>query len=128
MSQVPSPAKSDRQRETDEEDARWEARLRQLSARKSLPGVGTARAPSPPRKTSLQLVSSLTRRDALLLPRSVPGFSGSEPDDFICGKCSGLIGSRVSPTTIRGRHPEGERLVVRCVCGALNLVSVTSTR
>ena len=123
MLQAPSRAKSARRRETDEDEARWEARLRQLAVRKSFTRTRTAPAPRPPRETSLQLVCKLTRRDALLLPRSVPGFFGSELEDFVCGKCCGLLGSGISPHTIRSRHPEGERLVVKCVCGALNLLS-----
>jgi hypothetical protein len=41
----------------------------------------------------------------------------------VCGKCGDVIGSRISPATARREHPEGERLVVRCTCGALNLLS-----
>lgn len=118
-----SPAKSVRRREMDEDEARWEARLRQLAARKA-PGHDPAGpVPRPLRKTSLQLASNVTCRDALLLPRSLPSFSGDEPEDFVCGKCFDLIGSRISPRTIRSRNPEGERLVIRCLCGALNLLS-----
>lgn len=118
-----SPPKTARQRESDEEEARWEGRLRQLAARQAPSHDPAGPAARPFRKTSLQLASGVTRRDWLMLPRSLPSFSGTEPEDSVCGKCSGILGSRISPRTIRSRHPEGDRLVIRCVCGALNLIA-----
>lgn len=118
-----SATKTARQREWDEDEARWEGRLRQLAARQAPSHDPTEPASRPPRRTSLRLVFNVTRRDWLMLPRSMPSFSGSEPEDSVCGKCRGLIGSGISSHTIRSRHPEGDRLVIRCVCGALNLLS-----
>lgn len=118
-----SPSKAARQREWDEDEARWEARLRQLAGRQVPSRDPAGPVPRPLRKTPLQLACSVTRRDWLLLPRSLPSFSGNDPEDSVCGKCSTLIGSRISARTIRSRHPDGERLVIRCVCGALNLLS-----
>jgi hypothetical protein len=121
---VPPPCrvKSVRQIEWEQDEDGWETRLRQLAVPVSAQGKPIRRAQRPLRKTVLQLAGKLTRRDALLLPRSLPGFTGTEREDLTCGKCSDLIGSRITAPTIRRRHPEGERLVIRCVCGALNLL------
>lgn len=114
--------KTTRQREWEEDEARWEAKLRGLASRKRDGCEPVGLMPRPIRKTSLQLAGKLTRRDALLLPRSLPSFSGNEREDFTCGKCGDVIGSQISPRTIRSQHPEGERLVIRCVCRALNVL------
>jgi hypothetical protein len=105
------------------DEARWEAQIRRMAghaAEGSMPPV--SRGPAPIR-TALEVAGGVTRRDVLIMPRTLPGFSGEENEDLVCGKCGDVIGLRISPVTARREHPEGERLVVRCTCGALNLLS-----
>jgi len=71
----------------------------------------------------LPLTSRVGHRDLLLLPRTLPALTGTGLENLICGKCCALVGSRLSCRTARREHPEGSRLVIRCTCGALNLVS-----
>jgi RNase P subunit RPR2 len=77
--------------------------------------------PCPP--TRLSLIARVTRRDQLLIPRILPALTGTGPESLACGKCSGLIVSGLTCRTARREHPEGSRLVIRCTCGALNLLS-----
>ena len=72
--------------------------------------------------TTLHLLSKASDRDAVLLARSLPAFTGQEGDDLLCGKCGGTLAAGVRAQTLRREHPEGNRLIVRCVCKAYNLV------
>lgn len=114
--------RSARQQERDEDEARWEARLRHLTRQKQWSERSASVAAVESRTTSLELASKLTPHDAVLLPRALPRFTGDEHEDVVCGRCRDLIGSQISPCTIRRRHPEGKRLVIRCLCGAFNLL------
>jgi hypothetical protein len=110
-------------RRSDADEARWEAQIRKMAGHAAEePGPPVSRGPVPIR-TALEVAGGVTRRDALIMPRSLPTFSGHENEDLVCGKCGDVIGLRISPVTARREHPEGERLVVRCTCGALNVLS-----
>lgn len=113
-------ARSTRQREWDSDQAAWEARLRALSGRQAVEDKPMRAAPLDP--TILQPAGRITRLDALLLPRSLPVFVGTEQGDLACAGCAAIIGRAISARTARRAHPEGDRLVVRCTCGAINLV------
>jgi hypothetical protein len=83
---------------------------------------------SPPRQTSasvrtlLDVVDGMTRYDHLVMPRALPVAVGSDDEDLACGKCAETIASRSSREAIRRDHPQGDRLVIRCTCRALNVV------
>ena len=100
---------------------RWEEQIRTLTTQRAVKMVPPVHAPCPP--TRLALISRVTRRDLLLVPRALPAMAGGEPANLLCGKCSELIGSGLSCRTARREHPEGSRLVIRCTCGAINLIS-----
>jgi hypothetical protein len=110
-----------RQRERDEEEAGWEAQLRRMAgdAKYSEPAIGRLVAPV---RMALEIVGGVTRQDSLLLPRTLPVFTGDEHENLVCGKCSEVIGFRTSVPSCRRLHPEGDRVIVRCTCGALNLL------
>ena len=110
-------------RRCDADEACWEAQIRKMAghvAEESRRPVSSGTAPI---RTALEVAGGVTRRDALILPRTLPTFSGDENENLVCGKCGDIIGLRISPVTARREHPEGERLVVRCTCGALNVLS-----
>jgi len=117
------PGRSARQRERDAEEAGWEARLRQLPkhATRHVDPVPVS-APAPLR-TVLDLVTGVDRHDMLLIPRTLPIAVGGDGEDLACGQCACVIASGTSRASARGRYPEGDRLVVRCTCRALNLLS-----
>lgn len=103
------------------EEAQWEAKLRQL-ARREVKHLAPVSRPAITRRSSLKLVTAITRHDALLMPRSWPLLTGSEAEDLACGRCANVIGSGTTAAAARSRFPEGERVIVRCGCGALNLL------
>lgn len=117
-----------RQHECNMDEARWEAQLRKLARRKPI----EEKRPPPARpslvQSPLELTARVTSRDVLLIPRHLPAFTGDEHQDLTCGRCSSVIGSGIALRTARREHPEGDRLVVRCLCGALNLLSLQSGR
>lgn len=113
--------RSARQREWDREQAAWEARLRKLAGRVTAEEKPVLAAPL--ERTILPPAGRVRRLDALLLPRSLPALVGSERVDLACAGCSGIIGQAITARTARREHPEGKRLLVRCTCGALSLVS-----
>lgn len=110
-------------RRCDADEARWEAQIRKLAGHAADESRRPASSRPAPMRTTLVVASGVTRRDALIMPLTLPTFSGDENEDLVCGKCGDVIGFRISPVTARREHPEGERLVVRCTCGALNLLS-----
>jgi hypothetical protein len=107
----------------DADEARWEAQLRKMAGHAAEERRPAASSGPALVRTALQVTAGVTRRDALLMPRVLPTFSGHENEDLVCGKCEDVIGFRISPVTARSEHPEGERLVVRCTCGALNVLA-----
>jgi hypothetical protein len=109
------------ERQWSEDQLRWEAQLAKLAAR-----VQTKTATFPrlaPARSTLELASAGTPRDALLIPRLLPAMTGTEPEELLCGGCSGILGAGISARNARRRHPEGQRLLIRCPCGALNLLA-----
>ncbi len=111
---------SARQREWDDDQAAWEARLRALAGRAAAEQIAPPELPPAP--TMLEPAGRVRRTDALILPRSLPAFVGTERGDLACARCSAIIGRSITPRTARRKHPEGDRLVVRCTCGDFNLV------
>lgn len=115
-----------RQRECDAEDARWEMQIRKMT-KHGMRGVEpVAAAPPAPIRTALAVVGKVKRHDLLLIPRTLPIAVGDEPEDLACGRCAKVIASGTSPASLRDRHPEGDKLIVRCTCKALNLLSATA--
>ena len=110
-------------RRCDADEACWEAQIRTMAGRAAEESRRPASSRTALLRTALEVAGGVTRRDALLMPRTLPTFSGDENEDLVCGKCGDVIGFRISPVTARREHPEGERLVVRCTCGALNVLS-----
>ncbi len=104
------------------EEARWEAQLRMLARMKrqerpSLP------APAPaPVLTTLDVVDGMTRYDNLVIARALPLAVGDDAEDLACGKCGGVIAVRASRETVRNRYPQGDRLLIRCSCRAINVL------
>jgi hypothetical protein len=115
--------RSDRERIWDEDQARWEKQLRKLAARGCAKDEAPAIVRLAPARTPLELTASVGPRDVLLMPRRLPALTGTEPQDLLCGKCQAILGCGISARAARRRHPEGQRLVLRCVCGALNLLA-----
>lgn len=113
--------------EWNEDQARWEASLRRQSARRTIQAMPNLpvleSAIFAPARTRLEITRRVTRRDALILPRALPAFEGQAHEDLMCGGCDAVIGSRISLRLARRAHPEGDRLIVRCLCGTNNLLS-----
>ncbi len=103
------------------DEARWEAQLRKAGR-----AIPMERQPAivrgPAVRTMLDVVDGVTRYDSLIIPRALPVTTGSEAEDLACGKCGSAIASRASRDTVRRSYPQGERLVIRCTCRALNVI------
>lgn len=114
-------------RQEAEDEARWEAQIRRMRKQE-------AQKPRPPSSapvqvpvatlasTRLELSARVTRRDTLLIARTLPLLSGSDDEDLLCGQCAVVICARTSRQSARRQHPEAARLLARCTCGALNLL------
>ena len=112
---------SRQERDWNLQQARWEAKLR-LAAGKQAPDRPRA-PPRARRPVALTLAEKFSVRDALLIARSGDSFAGSEEEDLACGGCGAVICSGISKRSLRRTHPEGEQLIVRCPCRALNVVA-----
>ena len=117
----PRLAELPRQPVYEDDQLRWEEQIRALTTQRVAKTAPPVHTPCPP--TRLALISRVTRRDLLLVPRALPAMTGTRPANLLCGKCSELIVAGLSCRTARREHPEGSRLVVRCTCGGLNLIS-----
>jgi len=61
--------------------------------------------------------------DSVLAPKVFPVFRGNEHDENIaCGSCRQLIAQCVSTRTLYLRYSTPKRLLIRCTCGAHNIV------
>src|SRR5688572_30708267 len=80
-----------------EDQARWEGQLRRLANHSTGNDAPVAVSPLPVLVTVLQVVGGMMSNDALVIARSLPVLSGNEADDLLCGRCDGVIGSRISP-------------------------------
>jgi hypothetical protein len=105
------------------EEARWEAQIRTMARHEPRESAPAVIALPPPVRVILPVVNGMKRHDALLIPRTLPAMTGSGGEDLACGKCGSVIASRTDREAARRRHPEGDRLIVRCTCRALNLLS-----
>jgi hypothetical protein len=70
----------------------------------------------------LEVVDGMTRYDNLIIPRALPVTMGCEDEDLACGRCGDVIASRASRDTVRRNYPQGDRVVIRCTCRALNVI------
>lgn len=111
-----------RRREDAAEEARWEMKLRATAKREleePAPHIATCAAPV---TTRLEVIDGMNRYDNLVIPRALPVTVGCDGEDLACGKCGDVIASRASRDTVRRNYPQGERVVIRCTCRALNVI------
>lgn len=111
-----------RQREGDVQDARWATQIRNMAKHETRTFEPRITASPSPTRTILDIVSKVRRHDMLLIPRVLPIAAGSEPEDLLCGRCAELVASGTSRKSLRQRYPEGDNLIARCTCRALNLL------
>jgi hypothetical protein len=60
--------------------------------------------------------------DSTLVPDALPIFKGDEDESLACGNCKEVIARGVSTKTFYERLSADHRLVVRCPCGAHNVI------
>lgn len=61
--------------------------------------------------------------DSVLAPKAFPVLHGNEHDENIaCGSCRQLIARCVSTRTLHLRYSAPKRLLIRCTCGAHNVI------
>jgi hypothetical protein len=60
--------------------------------------------------------------DATLVTDGLPLMRGEEDESLACGACNEVIFRGVSTRTVHRRFSTQYRLVVRCPCGAHNLI------
>lgn len=104
------------------EEARWEAQLRMLARMKRQERPSPPVTAPAPVLTTLDVVDGMTRYDNLVIARALPLAVGSDAEDLACGKCGGVIASRANRETVRSRYPQGDRLLIRCSCRAINVL------
>ena len=79
----------------------------------------------------MQQLRSVALKEKIVLPLEpeqtpvvslgvLPGFTGVDPYDLLCGQCGGVIGEGVSLHSCRKLLYCPTHLVVRCMCGAHN--------
>jgi hypothetical protein len=118
----PPVGRTARQREGDADDARWAMQIMTMARHETRTIEPPVAASPAPIRTILDIVSKVKRHDMLLIPRVLPIAAGSESEDLLCGRCAGLVASGTSRKSLRQLHPEGDNLIARCTCKALNLL------
>jgi hypothetical protein len=60
--------------------------------------------------------------DAHIRANKLPIMTGTDEGDLNCGKCGKAIAEKTSAAAFRQKIQTEQRLVVECMCGALNVV------
>lgn len=60
--------------------------------------------------------------DAHIRAHKLPIMTGSDEGDLNCGKCGQAIAEKTGLAAFHQKIQTDQRLVVECVCGALNVV------
>ena len=60
--------------------------------------------------------------DAHIRANQLPVMTGTDEGDLNCGKCGKAIAEKTSPASFRRKIQTDQRLIVECMCGALNVV------
>jgi hypothetical protein len=74
----------------------------------------------------LPVIQSTTQNDWIYIAKTLPVFTGDEADTLLCGRCTAVIGESITVQQVRERHPNGARVVVKCICMALNLAALAT--
>ena len=77
-----------------------------------------------PNKISLPIVEPDVGQDSIIsvTDAGFPVLKGNEPDHLACGACGDVLAWNVSSETMCKMFIVVHRLLLRCRCGALNLV------
>lgn len=70
----------------------------------------------------LPIVAVIEAGDRVITCRRLPEFCGSEDGDLGCGGCGRAVGRRISAATLQAKYSGPQRVLVRCVCGCLNVL------
>lgn len=60
--------------------------------------------------------------DAVMTARSLPALTGEGPSDLRCGGCEEIVAKGLNPASIAHAFETDRRLLLKCLCGAYNLV------
>lgn len=60
--------------------------------------------------------------DAHIRANRVPIMRGSDEGDLNCGGCKIAIAEGVTPEQVHSRFQTEQRLIIECICGALNII------
>lgn len=72
---------------------------------------------------TFETVADASERDGIILAESMPALTGNGPDDLLCGGCGEVLAAKLTPEAIASAFRTDKRLILRCVCGADNLVA-----
>ena len=60
--------------------------------------------------------------DAHIRANKVPVLTGADEADVNCGGCGIALAAKASPADLRKSFQTDQRLILECICGALNVV------
>jgi hypothetical protein len=66
--------------------------------------------------------SATPAADAHIRANKLPIMTGSDEGDLNCGKCGKAIAEKTSLAAFHQKIQTDQRLLVECICGALNVV------
>ncbi len=69
------------------------------------------------------IAEAVTDQDAIMVAEKLPALTGNGNEDILCGSCNQVLAEKLTPQAIRRMAPTENRLVLRCTCGANNLVA-----
>ena len=61
-------------------------------------------------------------KDSILNFTSLPGMKGEDDESLACGRCKTVLCRNVSTRTVYSKFGAPNRLLIRCTCGATNLL------
>jgi hypothetical protein len=60
--------------------------------------------------------------DAHIRAHKAPVMTGSDEGDLKCGGCGIVLASNSRPELLHQRFETDQRLILECICGALNII------
>jgi hypothetical protein len=61
-------------------------------------------------------------QDGVIVAHVLPVIAGNEDENLACGSCKAVLGRNISTRTVYERFPGNHRRIIRCTCGADNLL------
>ena len=76
---------------------------------------------------TMDLIEDVSESDAIITAQSLPALTGTGSEDLLCAGCGQVLAAKLNNEAITNAFRTDKRLLLRCTCGASNLVALNET-